>query len=101
MINEVVKRLVNVYHPQEIYLFGSYAWGHPTDESDLDLLVIVEQSNQKRYERPIEGLLALFGLGIAKDLIVSTQEEFSEHTKDTTSFYYTIKQQGKRVYAKS
>lgn len=100
VINEVVKRLVDVYHPQEIYLFGSYAWGHPTEESDLDLLVVVENSTQKRYERPIPGLLALFGMNISKDLIVSTQKEFSEHAEDASSFYFKIKHDGKRIYAK-
>lgn len=99
-INEVVRRLVDVYHPMEIYLFGSYAWGHPTEDSDLDLLVVVEKSNQKRYERPVNGLLALFGLNISKDLIVSTCDEFSKNLSDTSSLYFKIKQKGRRLYAK-
>jgi predicted nucleotidyltransferase len=99
-ISEVVHRLVTVYQPLEIYLFGSYAWGKPTDDSDLDLLVVVEESNQKRYERPVAGLLSLFGLNISKDLIVSTNEEFSKSLKDKSSLYFKIKQQGKRLYAK-
>ncbi len=91
---------MDVYHPLEIYLFGSYAWGHPTEDSDLDLLVVVETSNQKRYERPVDGLLALFGLNISKDLIVSTHEKFSKNSSDKTSLYSKIKKQGKRLYAK-
>lgn len=97
MIDEVVRRLVDVYHPLEIYLFGSYAWGHPTDDSDLDLLIVVEQSQKKRYERPVDGLLALFGLNISKDLIVSTQDEFSRNASDRTSLYYKILHDGKRL----
>jgi predicted nucleotidyltransferase len=99
-INEVVQRLVNVYHPLEIYLFGSYAWGKPDDDSDLDLLVVVEESNLKRYERPVAGLLALFGLNISKDLIVSTSDEFLKSSTDVSSLYFKIKQDGKRIYAK-
>jgi hypothetical protein len=99
-IKEVVHRLVDVYHPEEIYLFGSYAWGHPTDESDLDLLVVVPNSKQKSYERPVVGHLALFGLNISKDLIVSTHEEFTQSSNDKSSFYFKIKQDGKRIYAK-
>lgn len=98
-INEVVRRLVDVYHPVEIYLFGSYAWGHPTDDSDLDLLVVVESSGEKRYKRPVAGLLALFGLNISKDLIVSTQDEFSRNARDKASLYFKIKHDGKRIYA--
>ena len=100
IIHEVVHRLVNIYHPLEIYLFGSYAWGRPTNDSDLDLLVVVEESNQKRYERPVAGLLSLFGLNISKDLIVSTNEEFNKSLNDKSSLYFKIKQQGKRLYAK-
>ena len=99
-IDEVVRKLVDVYHPMEIYLFGSYAWGHSTEDSDLDILVVVEKSNQKRYERPVSGLLALFGLNISKDLIVSTCEEFSKNTADKSSLYFKIKQHGKRLYAR-
>jgi predicted nucleotidyltransferase len=99
-ISEVVRRLVEVYHPIEIYLFGSYAWGTPTDDSDLDLLVVVETSNQKRYERPINGLLALFGLNISKDLIVSTRDEFTKNAVDESTLYFKIKQHEKRLYAK-
>lgn len=99
-INEVVRRLINVYHPLEIYLFGSYAWGKPTDDSDLDILVVVEQSQQKRYERPVAGLLSLFGLNISKDLLVSTKDEFSKSANDKSSLYFKIKQQGRRLYAK-
>lgn len=100
IINEVIRRLIDVYHPIEIYLFGSYAWGHPTDDSDLDLLVIVESSKEKRYERPVAGLLALFGLNISKDLIVSTRDEFLRNAKDKSSLYFKIKHDGKRLYAK-
>ena len=100
IINEVVRRLIEVYHPLEIYLFGSYAWGKPTEDSDLDLLVVVDTSTQKRYERPVAGLLSLFGLNISKDLIVSTKEEFSKSANDKSSLYFKIKKQGKRLYAK-
>jgi predicted nucleotidyltransferase len=99
-IKEVVTRLVEVYHPLEIYLFGSYAWGNPTEDSDLDLLIVIEKSEQKRYERPVAGLLALFGLNISKDLIVSTLEEFSKNASDKTSLYFKIKHDGKKIYAK-
>ena len=100
VINEVVRRLIDVYHPIEIYLFGSYAWGHPTDDSDLDLLVVVESSGEKRYARPVAGLLALFGLNISKALIVSTRDEFARNAADKTSLYFKIKHDGKRLYGK-
>lgn len=100
VINEAVHRLIDVYHPVAIYLFGSYAWGDPTDDSDLDLLVVVENSDKKRYERPVAGLLALFGLNVSKDLIISTRAEFIRNATDKSSLYFKIKHEGKRIYGK-
>ena len=85
VIDEVKKRLIKTYKPVKIYLFGSYAWGNPSEESDLDVLVIVEKSDEKNYKRPIPGLLALFGLMISKDLLVLTLEEFVQRSSDKTT----------------
>ncbi len=61
--------------------------GHPTDESDLDLLVVVESSEEKRYTRPVAGLLALFGLNISKDLMISTRDEFASAERHSRALY--------------
>ena len=100
-IEEIKTRLVDVYDPISIYVFGSYAWGMPDEDSDLDVLVIVEKSEEKKQQRPVKGHLALFGLGISKDLVVYTKEEFEERTKDLTSLAYKIKHEGKEIYAKA
>jgi len=39
-IEQVVKTIVEEYKPSKIILFGSYAYGRPTEDSDLDLLII-------------------------------------------------------------
>ena len=57
-INSIKNTLVEVYHPLKIYLFGSYAWGKPTEDSDLDLLIVVQSSSKPLYERPVKGYLA-------------------------------------------
>ena len=41
-INEIRDLIVETYQPEKIILFGSYANGNPTDDSDLDLLIVVE-----------------------------------------------------------
>jgi uncharacterized protein len=101
IIEEVTKRLVNVYKPEAIYLFGSYAWGHPDEESDLDLLIVVRTSDEKSHKRSILGRRALWELDIAKDLIVYTQDEFNARVTDQTSLLYKIKNNGKVIYARS
>ncbi len=101
IIEEVKNRLVKVYNPIEIYLFGSYAWGHPDDESDLDLLVVVRTSDDKSHKRSIPGRRALFELDIPKDLMVYTQDEFNVRCANPTSLLYKIKNKGKVLYASS
>lgn len=100
-IEEVKRRLVAVYNPVEIYLFGSYAWGHPDEESDLDLLIVVDESQEKSYNRTRPGHRALFGMNIAKDLVVYTKEEFDKVSNNIVTLGYKIKKEGKCIYARS
>jgi predicted nucleotidyltransferase len=92
---ETIKtRLHEAYNPLSLYIFGSYAWGTPTKESDLDLLVVVESSSKKPYKRAIEGIRALRGLGLAKDILVYTKDEFNQLTKDISSLSYKVEKEG-------
>jgi len=101
IIEEVKKRLVEVYDPIAIYVFGSYAWGCPTEDSDLDLLIVVDKSDEKSYKRPVAGHLALIGLNISKDLIVKTKEEFEQASKDIATLSHKIKNDGELIYARA
>lgn len=99
VIEDVKKRLVKAYNPVAIYLFGSYAWGTPTEDSDLDLLIVIEKTDQKSYDRPLAAYDALFGMNIAKDIIVYTKQEFDEAISDKTTLGFKIKKDGKLIYA--
>lgn len=39
-IEEIIKRIIDNYNPEKVIIFGSYAHDHPTEDSDLDLLVV-------------------------------------------------------------
>ena len=101
IIEEVKNRLVKTYNPIAIYLFGSYAWGTPTEDSDLDLLIVVDKSNERSFDRPRPGQRALFGLGISKDMIIYTKDEFEKYADNITTLCYKIKKDGKVLYARS
>lgn len=101
IIEEAKNRLIKTYNPLEIYLFGSYAWGNPDRDSDLDLVVIVDQSNEKSYKRPIPGYDALMSMRIPNDIIIYTKQEWDELASNKTTLAYKIKNQGKKIYAKA
>ena len=97
LLETITSRLHEAYNPLSLYLFGSYAWGIPTRDSDVDLLIIVESSEDKSYKRAIKGIRALRGLGIAKDILVYTKDEFKLLSEDVTSLLYKVKKEGIRL----
>ncbi|MGL5724578.1 nucleotidyltransferase family protein [Cetobacterium sp.] len=42
--------MVQEFHPKKIYIFGSYAWGTPNEDSDLDIMVILDKCDNKILE---------------------------------------------------
>lgn len=101
LIETVRDLLVKAYNPLEIYLFGSYAWGHPSLDSDLDLVIVVEKSDEKYYKRPLVAYDVLMDINIPKDIVVYTKKEFSDRADNITTLCYKIKHEGKRIYARA
>ncbi len=97
-LNDVVDRLRRALSPVSIYLCGSYAYGNPGPDSDLDLLVVVEDSPDDPYTRDVGAYRALSGLGIPKDVQVYTRKEFEERAALPVSFERTVKTKGKLLH---
>jgi len=97
-INIIKKRLIDAYNPRMLYLFGSYAWGIPDEQSDFDLLVVIDKSDEKPYKRIKKGIDALTGLRIAKDILVYTTDEFEQLAHDSSTLCYKIKKEGIKLY---
>ncbi len=98
LLQEVTRRLVEQFEPEQIILFGSQAWGTPTAGSDLDVLVIVSDSELSEYERAVQGHTALSGLDMAKDVIIKTRIEFDFFRQVRASLEYKIAREGKVLY---
>ena len=97
-IDEAVKRLVETYKPIAVYVFGSYAWGIPTEDSDVDFFVIVDESEVPYHKRPRIGERSLWKIGFSTDLLVVTKDEFKRKIDERTSLYYKIKNEGALEY---
>ena len=98
IIEEIKGRLVDLYHPMMIFLFGSYAWGAPEENSDLDIAVVVKQSDEKPYRRVQKGTLALWDIKVPIDLLVFTLDEFKERLQYRSTLQYLISQKGIKIY---
>jgi len=94
-IQEAKNRLVKAYDPLTMYIFGPYAWGTPDDDADLNILLIIESSDEKVYKRGDRAFDALLSLKIPTNVTVFTKQEFDRFSQDVTSLSYEIKSKGK------
>jgi predicted nucleotidyltransferase len=97
---EVIRRLVDEFHPERIYLFGSYAWGKPNADSDMDLLVIIEKSREKPIQRAVRAQRSLRGVKVPVDVLVKTRKEFERYLPVKASLEAQIAREGKLLYGR-
>ena len=98
-LDEVVRRLVEAYRPERIYLFGSVARGDAGPDSDYDIMLVVPDDAPAEQKDCELAYRALRGLGIAKDLLVWTRSEFEKRLHLKASLPSTIVREGKLLHA--
>lgn len=98
VLQEATRRLVDEFCPDKIFLFGSRAWGEPTDDSDYDFLVIVPESDETPIHRAHRARRALRGMHVAKDVLVKTRAEFDRFAKVYASLEAQVCEQGRLLY---
>jgi predicted nucleotidyltransferase len=98
ILDEMVRRLVAEFQPEQIILFGSHAWGEPNADSDVDLYVIVPESDERPIQRMQRAHHCLGGLGVAKDVLVKTRAEADRYRHVRASLEYKVFQEGKVLY---
>lgn len=96
---EVVRRLVALYHPDRVYLFGSAARGEAGQDSDYDLMVVVPDATPAEDRRPSRAYEALWGVGVAADVLVWTCSAFDQRLHLKASLPATIVREGRLLHA--
>ncbi|MBA7655307.1 hypothetical protein ES703_63211 [subsurface metagenome] len=96
-IEELVRRIGQQFHPERIVLFGSYASGQATEDSDVDLLVVAETTlpPPERYGA-VRRLVADFPA--AFDIIVKTPEEYTRWRSVVNHIVYFADKYGRVLY---
>lgn len=97
-INKVAQKIAKEYNPEKIILFGSYAWGKPHKDSDVDLFIVKKTDNTRNCAREIDR--SLFPRFFAIDLIVYTPEQVEKREKIGDFFVKDVLKKGKILYAK-
>src|SRR5437899_2114703 len=98
LLEAAVERLKAEFQPEEIYLFGSHAWGTPTDDSDVDLMVIVPSSNERDIKRMQRAHHCLGGLRFPKDVLVPTRGQVNRYKHLRASLFHQVLNQGRKLY---
>ncbi len=100
-IKDITNRIVEFMDPQKILLFGSYAKGTANEHSDLDLLVIVEDSDLPKGKREV---LLYNWLGtrysFPKDILIRTKSEVEEWKNVRQAFITSAANESKVLYEK-
>ena len=95
-IRKLCRQIVEAFHPTRIILFGSQAYGKPTDESDIDLLVIMPYEDS--HIRPGLKIRNYLNVLAPMDLLVRSPEEVEARLAMGDSFMREIMKRGKVMY---
>ncbi len=101
LILEIVDKIKKEYQPEKIILFGSYAYGTPTEDSDIDLF-IVKDTDKRRVDRFVEVRTLIYkpGRHISIEPHVYTPKEVEERLAMGDDFIEDVMTKGEVLYAR-
>lgn len=99
-IQAIAGQIAQQFKPSKIYLFGSYAYGHPTEESDLDFLVVMNSPDaSKPAFYAASKIRRALPRNIPIDVIVREPEDFEARVQGFDGFLSTIADEGVLLYS--
>jgi predicted nucleotidyltransferase len=98
-IKHVARNMAISINAERVILFGSYARGDATEQSDVDLMIIAK-SNLPRFKRSRELYKLLRPHPFAMDIVVYTPHEVEKGKKTKVSFVSTVLKEGKTLYVR-
>ncbi len=97
---EIINRIVELSSPESIILFGSQAQGTQNDNSDIDLLVLIDGIvNKRQMAQHLYKELMPFKAAI--DLIIETPDNYLRYKDEKSFIYYQINKTGITIYEKN
>lgn len=102
ILSEVVEKLINQYKPLSIILYGSYAHGNPTEDSDIDLLIL-KNTNKRRVDRFVQVKKIIYDPRnkIPISPLIYNPKELEERLRIGDDFIKEIYKKGTILYEKT
>lgn len=98
-IKIIVDKIISEYKPKRVILFGSYAYGVPTEDSDIDLLIIKDTDERPidrwvKVKKILRSLKSMFPISP----LIYTEKEIKERMAIKDFFLQEILEKGKVLY---
>jgi len=101
-IKPIIVEKLKELNPDRIILFGSYAYGKPTKDSDIDLYLVKDVDKNRVREYKLQARKALreliFQYGVGFDILNSSDEFL--HSREDYFYKVDILEKGEVIYAK-
>jgi predicted nucleotidyltransferase len=98
ILGSILRRLVEAYQPEAVYLFGSRARRQADSDSDYDLLVVVPADAPEARRRPQLAVRALRGVGVPVDAVIMTRPAFDLRAHVVNSLPEAALREGRLLY---
>lgn len=98
VIEQLVRKIVELVHPMRILVFGSAARDNMGPNSDIDVLVVMPDGVHRRHTAQFL-YQHVRGIGVPFDILVATPRDLERHKNNIGLIYKTVLKEGKEVYA--
>jgi len=98
VLEELVRRLVDEFDAEAVYLFGSHAWGEPDEDSDVDLMIVVPWDRTPMHRDSVRAYQSLAEIDVAEDILLRTHARFERFRPVRASLEYKIAKRGRLLY---
>jgi len=99
-LHAMVDRIVSVFQPEKVILFGSLSRGDAGADSDIDLLVITEVNGSRR-QMAVEMRMTISDISVPKDIVILTPGEMDAYQDVVGHIAYTASREGKVLYERA
>ncbi len=98
-LDQIVRRLVDALSPRRIYVFGSHAYGKPHSDSDIDLMIVIDDDVEFSVEFLKRAYACLRGSFLPFELHFRTLSGFERRSSVRTSLEHDVSAKGRILHA--